>query len=118
MTLLREHVQRELELAGVSADVQAKILFVTDAFADQEFLSSGQDRYVVEILKEVLLWRNLTPLTDDPAEWNFVGGDIPGVTPGIWQNNRRTEAFSHDGGVTYYLLSDKSTTHQSELKVY
>lgn len=118
MTTLVEHATRELEIAGVPEEIGAKILHVVEAFQTHDFHTGDDAQYVVEILKEVLLWKNLSPLTDDPAEWNFVGGDIPGVTKGIWQNNRRTEAFSHDTGVTYYLLSDKNVTHRSELKIY
>lgn len=112
MTLL-EHAQRELDLADVPEEIGAKVLHVVEAFQTQEFHAGGDAQYVIEILKEVLLYRNLAPLTADPAEWNFVGGAIQGVSKGIWQNNRRTEAFSHDAGLTYYLLSDKSTIHQS-----
>lgn len=115
MTTLLEHAQRELDLAKVPEALQTKILHVVEAFQTEEFHTGGDAQYVIEILKDVLLYRNLCPLTDDPSEWNFVGGDIPGVTKGIWQNNRRTEAFSHDGGTTYYLLSDKNVTRTSEL---
>lgn len=42
---------------------------------------------------------HIAPLTDDPDEWLHVDGDI-------WQSRQCAEAFSNDGGKTYYLLSE------------
>ena len=39
----------------------------------------------------------LTPLTYAEDEWNNVGD-------GMWQNKRKSNVFSKDGGVTWYCL--------------
>ncbi len=57
-------------------------------------------------LEKVLRYEPLTPLTDDPAEWNAVG-------EGVWQSRRNSEAFSDDGGKTYTLLSERQPVHDS-----
>jgi hypothetical protein len=45
-------------------------------------------------------------LTDDPKEWVQHEESIFPGQDGCWQNKRRGEAFSTDGGKTYYLLSE------------
>ena len=57
------------------------------------------------------------PLTDDPYEWQYHGEDLWGSKEGIWQNKRNSEAFSNDGGQTYYLLSenDPNLLHISKM---
>lgn len=54
-------------------------------------------------LGRLLRFENLAPLTDDPGEWNNVS-DMAGHE--MWQSRRCAEAFSSDGGKTYWLLSE------------
>ena len=61
---------------------------------------------VLAIFFKVATQRNLTPLTDNPDEWYFHDASVAGVEGGFCQNIRNGEAFSHDGGKTYYLLSE------------
>ena len=41
---------------------------------------------------------------DNPAEWNAVSEETGEI---MWQSRRRPDAFSHDGGKTYYCLDDE-----------
>lgn len=45
--------------------------------------------------------RNRLPITDDPDEWELYHEDLLG---GTWQNKNDLDAFSRDGGATYYLI--------------
>jgi len=105
MSNILDHAKRELELAGNDDDFNKAILNSIEAFL--AYGHSGTSAEVgIEILSDLLRFRNLTPLTDDPAEWME-------VTDGMWQSCRNAEAFSKDGGQTYYLLSEgEGKSHQ------
>lgn len=98
MSNLVAHARRELELVGEEEETILGIEKVIQAFADMSH-SGGSASVVIPWINELLRFKNLTPLTDNPREWNLVGDKI-------WQNARNSEAFSSDGGTTYYLLSE------------
>lgn len=102
---LVEHAIRELELAGVEEDVRPSIIKAVEAFASYGH-SGGSASVCIPMLYELLQFHNLSPLTDDPDEWNNVTDFDPSSKLPLWQSRRRSEAFSHDGGKTYYLLSE------------
>lgn len=107
MSRLVEHAKRELALAGNDEDFNNCIVKAVEGFTS--YGHSGSSAEVgLYILTELLKFRNLTPLTDDPAEWNYVAVDI-------WQSSRNSEAFSSDGGKTYRLNSeDNGIVHTSK----
>lgn len=103
---LVRHAQRELELAGLfdeDADyggmLAEGVMRLVRVFAEEGH-SGASAGITVAILERLLRFQPLTPLTDDPAEWNEVGEDT-------WQSSRRPDAFSEDGGKTYYLLDEE-----------
>lgn len=96
---LADHARRELDLTGNDEKFKDCIVKAVEAFA-QYGHSGGSASAGINILNDLLQFKNLTPLTNDPNEWNNVGS-------GVWQNSRRSEAFSEDGGRTYYLLSER-----------
>lgn len=102
MSNLVAHAKRELELVGEEPEIIDGYLKVIQAFADMGH-SGGSASVAIPVINELLQFNNLTPLTDDPSEWNNVS-DISGEE--MWQNRRNSEAFSTDGGKTYYLLSE------------
>lgn len=102
MSNLVEHARRELELIGEEPETVAGYLNVIQAFADMGH-SGGSASVAIPTLNELLQFKNLKPLTNDPAEW-FDHGDTSGYP--LWQNIRNGEAFSDDGGKTYWLLSE------------
>lgn len=109
MSNLVEHARRELELCGQTAEDPAyaeSIVKAIEAFASYEH-SGGSAFAAIEQITALLRFENLSPLTDDPAEWNNVS-DISGAA--MWQSRRNPVAFSEDGGRTYYLVSDDPKT--------
>lgn len=101
---LVEHARRELELIGEDPEVIAGYIKVFEAFSDMGH-SGGSASVAIPVINELLQWKNLKPLTDDPEEWIHIADEISG-SENVYQNNRNSEAFSHDGGKTYYLLSE------------
>lgn len=113
--------RKELELLGEDEDVIEGYLKVIQAFVDMGH--SGESAFAsIGVLHQLLQYKNLMPLTDDPDEWQYITGDVWGVEGGIWQSVRDGEAFSNDGGKQYYLLSEggndkhRESLHFSEHK--
>lgn len=98
MSNLVEHAKRELELIGEDPYTIAEYLKMVQIFADMGH-SGGSASVFIPTLNALLQFRNLTALTNDPKEWNKVQDNV-------WQSVRNPEAFSDDGGETYYLLSE------------
>ncbi|WP_053065409.1 hypothetical protein [Micromonospora sp. RV43] len=103
---LVEHARRELELSGQFAEDPAyaqSIVAAVSAFASYGH-SGGSAACAREQINTLLGFGTLSPLTDDPEDWVDVA-EQSGHT--LWQCRRNPEAFSEDGGKTYYLLSDR-----------
>lgn len=113
MSNLVDHARRELELIGEEPDIIDGYLRVIQAFADMGH-SGGSASVAIPVLHELLQFKNLTPITDDPAEWFFHEPEMWDGTNGVWQNIRDGEAFSNDGGKTYYLLSEGGSDQHRE----
>ena len=96
--------RKELELLGEDPETIDGYLKVVQAFADMGH--SGMSASIaIPVLNSLLLFKNLTPLTNDPSEWMAIDADLCGEA-GCYQSKRNPEAFSTDGGKTYYLLSE------------
>jgi hypothetical protein len=102
MSNLVEHARRELELIGEEPETVNAYIKVIQAFDDMGH-SGGSAFVAIPVIGDLLQLKNLKPLTNDPAEW-FDHSEITGEP--FWQNIRNGEAFSYDGGKTYYLLSE------------
>lgn len=107
MSNLVLHAKRELAILGYTGEEPAgdpnrwmhdHIMKMVETFAD-ECHSGSSASYAIHVLDKVLQFQNVTPLTDDPQDWCEVG-------PEVWQCRRRSDAFSDDGGKTYYLLDE------------
>lgn len=100
---LMEHAQKELELAGLldeDSDYGGMLgtgaLDLIKVFSEQGH--SGQSAFMMtEIVGKLMRYEPLTPLTYAENEWIDVGD-------GMWQNKRKSDVFSRDGGVTWYCL--------------
>lgn len=95
------HADLELRLLGEEEETIAGYMKVIRAFSGMEH-SGGSASVAIPVLNDLLQYKNLTPLTDHPLEWNPVGRDL-------YQSVRNPEAFSLDKGLTYYLLSEGGT---------
>jgi hypothetical protein len=116
------HARRELRIIGEDTDTIRGICRVVQAFADMGH-SGGSAHFTALYLDKLLRYQPLSELTDDPGEW--IDRHADGTTPlPLWQSKRNSEAFSTDGGKTYYLLSEQeaagdiATTplHRSKVK--
>lgn len=109
MSNLVDHARRELNTIKEDPETTEGLLRVVQAFADMGH-SGASASIAIAQLNVLLQFENLSPLTDDPEEWHFHGPEFWDGTNGIWQNRRNGEAFSNDGGKTYYLLSEQAQT--------
>jgi hypothetical protein len=104
MSNLVEHARRELDRVESDPWMKDGLIKVIQAFADMGH-SGGSASVAIPLLNDLLRFKNLSPLTDDPDEWidqtQYANGKVR-----LWQNKRNSEAFSVDGGKTYYLLSE------------
>ena len=103
---LVNHARRELELISEDPWTIEGMVKVVQAFADMGH-SGSSAAICIQMLEDLLRFRNLAPLTNDPAEWSNVGDEL-------WQNNRNSEAFSTNGGITYYLLSENNRNFKNK----
>jgi len=102
---LVRHAWRELRSAGFVGDgagygdvVGAAVMRAVRSWS-RENHSGFSHKTALAIFNKVVNFQPLGPLTDNPAEWGHVG-------EGTWQSTRQSEAFSNDGGKTYYLLDE------------
>lgn len=102
---LVDHAKRELAIIGEEPEFIKGYLKVVKAFEKMGH-SGGSASVAIPVINALLQYQNLTPLTDDPDEWFYHDEVVWGAAGGIWQNKRNGEAFSPDGGKTYYLLSE------------
>lgn len=98
------HARRELQLLGEDEDVIEWYLDVVRQFAAFGH-SGGSAAATIPVLTRLLQYQQLTELTADPQEWQHIAEAIAGDAS-TWQSRRNPEAFSTDGGKTYYLLSE------------
>lgn len=98
------HARRELELVGEESKTIEGYCRIIKAFADMGH-SGGSASVAIPTINRLLQYKNLKDLTDDPNEWTKHGSDV-WPPDGIWQSQRNSEAFSEDGGKTYYFVSE------------
>jgi len=105
---LVKHARAELTRAGwlesPSDKMGEALLAAVRGFARGGW-SGGSVGAGMGILQDLLAYKPLTPLTTDPDEWEYIAEDVAGE-PHVWQSKRRSDAFSNDGGLSYYLLDD------------
>jgi len=104
MSSLVEHARRELVRIGETPETISDVLDIVQSFADMRHSSAT---YTIGVLEKLLAFKPLSPLTDDPTEWSLISSEISGSSDGLWQNVRNPEAFSLNGGETYYVLSER-----------
>ena len=109
------HAWDELDRAGLFTDdgdfyggmTGRAVMDLVDVFVEQGH-SGVSASIVIDILRRVVAFEPLSPLTDNPAEWEE-------VMDGLWQSRRQPRAFSKDGGKTYRLNDDRATLHTADV---
>ena len=100
-----EYAERELALIGMGADTKDEmnkamhdhIILMVKTFADEGH-SGMSAAYALSILKKLLAFEPLTPLTGEDSEW-IDRSDISGKPH--WQNNRCSRVFKDEDGSCY-----------------
>jgi hypothetical protein len=106
MGYLGEHARYELSLVGEEPQVIDWYVKVAEAF--DEFGHSGATaEYTLSVLEQLLRYKNLTPLTDDPEEWLDITKHTAEGTA-LWQSVRNSGAFSTNGGKTYTFMGEEA----------
>lgn len=105
---LAEHAERELRrtgwLDGENVQSGQAMLGAVREFATGGW-SGGSAPFGAGIVSDLLQFKALTPLTDDPDEWNHIAEPIAG-RPDLWQSVRDSSCFSNDGGRTYHDIDE------------
>ena len=97
---LVRHARRELEIVGEDPEFIERYLDIIRVFAAQGH-SGGSASVFIPTLNDLLQFKPLTPVTDDPIEWIEVGEKM-------WQNTRYSAAFTSDPTFkTYWSVDDK-----------
>lgn len=110
---LVEHAAYELTKAGMAnnPDPEARQV-ATNTIAlvrriEKMNMSEKQANYVIEAFSILTQFLPLTPITDDPEEWDKFEIDRKNVDTGevekkvVWQSKRATSIFSEDEGKTF-----------------
>lgn len=93
-----DYAKKELDIIGMTDDsedemnrmMRKHILHMVNEFAEEGH-SGFSAGYALNILKSLLAFKPLAPLTGADDEWNEVGG-------GLWQNRRASNVFKDENG--------------------
>lgn len=107
MSHLVDHAKRELTILGEEQDLIDVTVEMIEAF-DKLGHSGVSGRVHVQMINEILNFKNLSPLTDNPQEWRKLDEEMTGRQD-LWQSRRNPAVFSKDGGKTHYHLDDRDT---------
>lgn len=107
MSNLVDHAERELRAAGLLDEgsdyggmVGAAVMKAVRSWAEEGH-SGASHALALSLFTRVVDFKPLGPLTNSPDEWMEIDSGK------LWQSTRDSEAFSEDGGVTFYRLSEK-----------
>lgn len=114
MSNLVDHARRELALLGEDPWVTDGVVKVVSAFVEMSHTGSSAEA-VTGYLERLLRFQPLTPITDNPKDWED-RSEMSG-TP-LWQNRRDSRAMSTDGGKTYTLVDEEPQDSDSGKPVH
>jgi hypothetical protein len=105
------HAEKEIRKAGLFDEdgdydgmIGDAVMELVDAFANQGH-SGGSAHLTLDAFDRVVRFKQLTPITSDPSEWQDVTEYCDPDSP-LWQSRRDPELFSNDGGQTWYNVDD------------
>lgn len=114
MSNLLNHAKREMQRVGLydeNADYGPAIAECVEelirTFSKQGH-SGGSAQKTMELFNELVRYRNLGPITDDPEEWMEIQNNLH-------QNRRNHTLFSKDGGRIYYSVDDPNRATMSSI---
>jgi len=109
---LEIHAERELRRAGMfdaDSDYDGMLgeAVMNMVRAHSAAGHSGFSHYMaMQLFERVADFKPLTPLTNDPDEWQLIDEAMTAGDDRLWQSRRDPACFSDDGGRTYYSLDD------------
>lgn len=110
MTALGDHAIYELGYQGITGTDYDNIVNIVGTFANY---TDPEERAAIQQKVALLLgFKPLTPLTNEPAQWVERSSVLGGLQE--WQSKRDPDAWSHDGGLTYYYASETPAVHPAE----
>jgi hypothetical protein len=101
---LIKHAEYELSLIDEEPEFVAGYLTMIQIFADMNHSGVSASVFIA-VLRALLRFENLTPITNAPDEWN---GILESDEDSLWQSRRNPAYFSRDGGKTYYHVDHKN----------
>lgn len=110
-SILVQKARHELALGdfvGASdpfVDFDTKIIEIVKIFASMGHSGSSAE-FTRNIIDKLLRQQPLTPITDDPDEWEEHDASKWDGKNKIWQNKRDSRALSTDAGVSYFLVTE------------
>ena len=93
---LDEHVERELALLDLPEQTKVNMRIIISLYSAYGYFGRTEDE-VAEKIIALVKFKNLSPLTDNPDEWEQ-------MQEGLWKNKRNGGAFSQNGGKTFYYI--------------
>lgn len=115
-----EHAKDELERAGLfdkdsdyGGMLAKAVMAIMKVFSKQGHsgFSAGMCR---ELFHKLSNFETLTPITNDPDEWQDISEMCSGKP--MWQNKRDPRMFSEDGGKTWYNVEELEETKLHDIK--
>lgn len=110
---LVDHAKKELQLSGLfdkdsdyGGMIGKAVMELCKCFAGQGHsgFSAGM---VLDLFRRLGGYEALSPITDDPKDWNDVSEMGGKDDPKMWQCKRNPSLFSENAGKTYYNVEDK-----------
>jgi hypothetical protein len=99
-----DHARRELTLIGETPAVIDLLVQLVEVFVTWNTIAPKAVVTPMQTIQMLLDNKPLTPLTNDPAEWQVVGQrQLFAGNMNVWRSIRDPKAYSTDGGKTYWL---------------
>lgn len=110
---LVDHAKKELELAGLfdkdsdyDGMIGKAVMELCKCFSGQGH-SGFSAGIVLDLFRRLGKYEQLTPVTDNPKDWNDISEMGGKGDPKMWQSKRNPALFSENGGKSYYDVDDK-----------
>lgn len=94
----------DIHTMDMDSIMRRNVMDLLRTFGDQGH-SGFSAPYAIHMFTQLANFEALSALTNLPTEWHHVTLAIAGQ-PDLWQSRRQSDAFSNDGGHTYYVLSE------------
>lgn len=109
MTALGDHAIYELTYQGITGTDYDNIVNIVGTFASYTDLAE-RDAILQKVLA-LLQFKPLSALTNESDQWVDRSPTIGGNP--LWQSKRDPDAWSHDGGLSFYYSSKTDAPYEA-----